>query len=45
MTGIQMTGGLPFRVGDRVSFGWHGCLLLCNVLLWFVYYLIGLLSY
>jgi len=29
MQGFPFVGGVPFRVGDQVSKGMHGCLLLC----------------
>jgi hypothetical protein len=28
MQGFPFVGGVPFRVGDQVSKGMHGCLLL-----------------
>jgi hypothetical protein len=31
MQGFPFVGGVPFRVGDQVSKGMHGCLLLCCV--------------
>jgi len=35
MQGFPFVGGVPFRVGDQVSKGMHGCLLLCCCMLIF----------